>query len=147
MWLGKLTSAQSVRRLRDCLSSMSDEGEAMSVHPRTSPPLRPAQLPSPVLGRWEWQFQASCRGHSIDVFFPERTRGAELARLEAIAKRICADCPVMKRCREHALEVPEVWGVWGALTSRERAHMYLSRNAIHAEGPGFDQQGDAEPDC
>ena len=41
-------------------------------------------------------------------------------RQEARAKLICADCPVLARCRDHALSVPEAWGIWGATTPRER---------------------------
>jgi WhiB family redox-sensing transcriptional regulator len=41
-------------------------------------------------------------------------------REEARAKLICADCPVLTQCRDHALSVPETWGIWGATTPRER---------------------------
>ena len=49
-----------------------------------------------------------------------------LIRLEAEAKRICSDCPVVSQCRDHAVRTPELWGVWGAMTSRERAKLYPS---------------------
>lgn len=44
---------------------------------------------------------------------------ARLSREEA-AKRVCARCPVMVECREHALLMPEPYGVWGGLTAAER---------------------------
>jgi WhiB family redox-sensing transcriptional regulator len=84
-------------------------------------PLKPVQLPPPLFTAWEWQLQASCREYPLEVFFPDGQRGVELMQLEGIAKRICATCPVMVQCRDHALRTPEIWGIWGALTSRERA--------------------------
>jgi WhiB family transcriptional regulator, redox-sensing transcriptional regulator len=93
--------------------------------PRDTPPINPVRLPPPVFEEWEWQLQGSCRGQPTDVFFPEGLRGARLKRLEYRAKRICADCPVLVQCRDHALRTPEAWGIWGAMTSRERADLYL----------------------
>jgi WhiB family transcriptional regulator, redox-sensing transcriptional regulator len=34
---------------------------------------------------------------------------------------ICAGCPELERCREVAVATPELLGVWGGLTTRERA--------------------------
>jgi hypothetical protein len=39
-------------------------------------------------------------------------------------KRICSDCP-LSQCRDHAVGTPDC-GVWGAMTSRERAKLYPS---------------------
>lgn len=33
---------------------------------------------------------------------------------------MCADCPVIDACRQHALEVQEQYGVWGGLSEEER---------------------------
>jgi WhiB family redox-sensing transcriptional regulator len=68
-----------------------------------------------------WQQSARCRGLPSDVFFPEEQDSRRLRRVqEAAAKQICAGCPVIADCREHALRAPEKYGVWGALTARER---------------------------
>jgi WhiB family redox-sensing transcriptional regulator len=68
-----------------------------------------------------WQQSARCRGLPCDVFFPEEQESRRLRRVqEAAAKQICAGCPVIAACREHALRAPEKYGVWGSLTARER---------------------------
>jgi WhiB family redox-sensing transcriptional regulator len=78
-------------------------------------------LPRPTTDGWGWQLSARCRGLPSEVFFPEEEESRRQRRLrEAAAKQICAACPVMSACREHALRAPEKYGVWGALTARER---------------------------
>ena len=49
--------------------------------------------------------------------FPKRRE--KLAR-EAVAKRICATCPVIEPCLDHALTTREAHGVWGGLNETER---------------------------
>jgi WhiB family redox-sensing transcriptional regulator len=39
---------------------------------------------------------------------------------EAAAKQLCASCPVMVACREHAVRLNEGLGVWGGMTEAER---------------------------
>ena len=39
---------------------------------------------------------------------------------ELRAKLVCAGCPVLEMCREHALSVGEPYGVWGGLSETER---------------------------
>jgi WhiB family redox-sensing transcriptional regulator len=41
-------------------------------------------------------------------------------------------CPVLKNCREHALQVREPYGVWGAMTEYEREATYSPTPAIPA---------------
>jgi len=68
-----------------------------------------------------WQQSARCRGVPSEVFFPEdRDSRRQRRAQEAAAKQICAGCPVIAACREHALRTHEKYGVWGALTARER---------------------------
>ena len=43
------------------------------------------------------------------------------------AKRVCQDCPIRIQCLEYALSEPEVHGVWGGYTERERHHLSLRR--------------------
>jgi WhiB family transcriptional regulator, redox-sensing transcriptional regulator len=70
---------------------------------------------------WQWQQSARCRGLPSDVFFPEEQDSRRQRRLqEQAAKQICIGCPVIAACREYALRAPEKYGVWGALTARER---------------------------
>lgn len=79
---------------------------------------RRATRPAPS---WGWQDRGACRGESVGVFFgPDGERpGAREAR-ERRARAICAQCPVMAECREHALTMPEHFGVWGGLNEDER---------------------------
>ena len=93
---------------------------------REPPTISPGRLAPPLFEDWEWQLSARCRGHPAHLFFPKGLRGPALIRLEAEAKRICSDCPVVSECRDHAVRTPELWGVWGAMTSRERAKLYPS---------------------
>ena len=83
------------------------------------------RLPPPVEDAWDWQLKGSCLGYPLDVFFPEDRLKSGLHRREEAAKRICLACPVLSRCREHALSTPEQHGVWGAMTPRERARELL----------------------
>lgn len=61
-----------------------------------------------------WKDHAACREHDTALFFPER--GASVAR----AKAICAECPVREQCLEYSLNIPNVVGIWGGLSGRER---------------------------
>ncbi|GGV02174.1 WhiB family transcriptional regulator [Streptomyces spectabilis] len=68
-----------------------------------------------------WHSDAVCRRDEAGLFFApsKEPTAARLSREEA-AKRVCARCPVMVECREHALLQPEPYGVWGGLTAAER---------------------------
>jgi WhiB family redox-sensing transcriptional regulator len=78
-------------------------------------------LPRALESEWEWQLQGRCRSHPAHVFFPDDHRGQALREREEKAKRVCRSCPVLTTCRAHALAVPERFGVWGAMTARERS--------------------------
>lgn len=83
------------------------------------------RLPMPLLETYEWQYDGACMGADADLFFsPEAERGLKRERRETAAKALCADCPVIERCREHALTVREPYGVWGGLTESDRAMLY-----------------------
>jgi WhiB family transcriptional regulator, redox-sensing transcriptional regulator len=79
------------------------------------------RLPVPVTDIWDWQMRGACRGMDSALFFhPENERGPARAGREAHAKQICSSCPVLVRCRAHALAVHEPYGVWGGLSEAER---------------------------
>jgi WhiB family redox-sensing transcriptional regulator len=42
----------------------------------------------------------------------------------------CNQCPVVKQCLEHALKVKEPYGVWGGLTTSERAALESPAAAV-----------------
>lgn len=80
-----------------------------------------SRLPGPVADLWSWQMHAACREVDDSLFFhPEGERGPRRRARDAAAKAICASCPVLLECREHALAVREPYGVWGGLTEDER---------------------------
>jgi WhiB family redox-sensing transcriptional regulator len=66
------------------------------------------------------------------VFFPSdqhpdgRPR-RETARSYKDARAICDGCPVREPCLEHALEAREPAGMWGGLTTPERAKLRRAR--------------------
>jgi WhiB family redox-sensing transcriptional regulator len=78
-------------------------------------------LPKPLWDSWSWQTQGRCRDYPAEMFFPESEGRDGLRSREKQAKDICRECPVVFTCREHALRTPEVHGVWGAMSARERA--------------------------
>lgn len=75
-----------------------------------------------------WDRQARCRAVDPSLFFgpnrfePKRER---LSR-EAAAKAICATCPCIAACREHALANQELYGVWGGLGEADRRALLTS---------------------
>lgn len=84
-----------------------------------------SRLPAPQLEVWEWQQQGACRAYDPSLFFhPEGERGPRRANREATAKAICATCPVLAACREHALAVREPYGIWGGLSENDREELY-----------------------
>ncbi|MFJ3928024.1 WhiB family transcriptional regulator [Streptomyces sp. NPDC090022] len=81
-----------------------------------------------------WHAEAVCRRDEAGLFFApsKEPTAARLSREEA-AKRVCARCPVMVACREHALLQPEPYGVWGGLTAAERRVVLARRRRRAAE--------------
>lgn len=61
-----------------------------------------------------------CREIDPDLWFPEV--GGENFQFRA-AKKFCAKCPVKSECLNLALVNQEPFGIWGGLTTRERAKL------------------------
>ena len=90
------------------------------------------RLPMPLIEVYEWQHSGACVGLDSSVFFsPEAERGTPKARREEAAKALCARCPVIEQCREHALTVQEPYGVWGGLSEAERRDILERRPRTH----------------
>lgn len=88
-----------------------------------------SRLPGPLIDKWDWQYDGVCRELDTEMFFhPEGERGAARRRRAATAKSVCATCPVMQECRQHALDSKEPYGIWGGMTEEER-RSYLSSKA------------------
>jgi WhiB family redox-sensing transcriptional regulator len=80
-----------------------------------------SRLPGPTAEMWEWQLFGNCRAYPSELFFhPEGERGPSRADREAAAKDICATCPVIRQCAEHALRAREPYGVWGGMSEGDR---------------------------
>lgn len=86
-----------------------------------------SRLPGPVADIWDWQLSGACRDANPMLFFhPENERGpARLKRADA-AKKVCATCPVLRQCREHALTSREPYGVWGGLSEDDREALWAA---------------------
>lgn len=68
-----------------------------------------------------WQDFANCRGADPDLFFPERGASTRTA------KGICRECSVRSECLEFAISSSEKFGIWGALSERERRKIRKER--------------------
>ncbi|MEU7313464.1 WhiB family transcriptional regulator [Streptomyces sp. NPDC007083] len=86
-----------------------------------------------------WHADAVCRRDEAGLFFApsQEPTAARLSREQA-AKRVCSGCPVLVECREHALVMPEPYGVWGGLTAAER-RVVLSRRRRAAKSAASGQ--------
>lgn len=88
---------------------------------------------------WEWQHQGLCRTRGPELFFhPEGERGPARRRRQEEAKKLCAACPVLDPCREHALRVGEPYGIWGGMTEEERV-AHLNGEDASSRDPGEDE--------
>jgi WhiB family redox-sensing transcriptional regulator len=89
-----------------------------------------SRLPKPLQESYEWQHAAACKGVDESVFFsPDAERGPSRRAREAAAKALCAVCPVVQECLEHALAVREPYGVWGGLSISERENLLQHRRS------------------
>lgn len=80
-----------------------------------------------------WHSEAVCRRDEAGLFFaPSKEPTAARLTREQAAKRVCAQCPVLVECREHALLLPEPYGVWGGLTAAERRVVLARRRRREA---------------
>lgn len=90
----------------------------MSSEPRL--PFEEVAPPGP------WRGRGACAAVPTEVFFPGRG-----ASLEA-AKGVCQACPVMQACRDYAIPLAQLKGVWGGLGEVERRRL---RAQGHEEPP------------
>lgn len=94
-----------------------------------------SRLPGPIADVWDWQYEGACRTGDSTVFFhPEGERGPAREARDRAAQAVCATCPVLKQCADHALGVREPYGVWGGLTEEEREEIYLRSRSLKLVG-------------
>jgi WhiB family redox-sensing transcriptional regulator len=82
----------------------------------------------PVHDQWEWQYDGACRDADPESFFLEpNMRGLNKRTKELNAIKICNTCPVKQECLDHALSIPEYFGVWGGMTEEQRFEILKKR--------------------
>jgi WhiB family redox-sensing transcriptional regulator len=64
-----------------------------------------------------WMNHAACRDSDIDVFFPSSQEGVDRAAA------VCRDCSVRRECLTFALKNPDLSGVWGGTSNRQRVRL------------------------
>ncbi|MFJ3789302.1 WhiB family transcriptional regulator [Kitasatospora sp. NPDC090091] len=95
---------------------------------------RPAPQSQPQGDDDPWHTGAACRRDEAGLFFaPSKEPTAARLSREEQAKQVCARCPVLLECREHALAQPEPYGVWGGLTAAERRVVLARRRRRDTE--------------
>jgi WhiB family redox-sensing transcriptional regulator len=78
----------------------------------------------PIYDEWAWQEQSNCRNVDSELFFLDNNvRGKEKREKENAAKKVCRGCPVIEQCLNHALAIPEFFGVWGGMSADQRNFM------------------------
>lgn len=101
--------------------------------PQTAPSVPLQRTPARAEDAGPWHSEAVCRRDEAGLFFaPSKEPTAARLSREQAAKRLCARCPVMVECREHALVLPEPYGVWGGLTAAERRVVLARRRRREA---------------
>ena len=68
--------------------------------------------------RPDWMTRAACTGRTAVMF---DTRNA------LHAKNLCATCPVVTPCLDHALADPSLQGVWGGTTETDRDRLRATK--------------------
>jgi WhiB family redox-sensing transcriptional regulator len=82
--------------------------------------------------QWDWQFDGACNGIDPEAFFLEpSTRGKNKRSVEQKAIAICNTCPVRQKCLDHALKVPEMFGVWGGKTEEQRQSLVKELGIVY----------------
>jgi WhiB family transcriptional regulator, redox-sensing transcriptional regulator len=78
-----------------------------------------------LAGRPKWMDRAACRGrgHSEFVIYASATPSA-------VVLAMCAECAVKDDCLAYAVLRPDLVGVWGGTTERERRQIRRQRRAV-----------------
>ncbi|MER7929833.1 WhiB family transcriptional regulator [Streptomyces sp. NPDC096057] len=71
----------------------------------------------------DWVDRGLCRTQPEQMF-------AEGGTAQNDAKIVCIGCPVRLDCLAYALDHREEYGVWGAMTERERRALLRNRPAV-----------------
>lgn len=78
----------------------------------------------PKYSEINWEL-AECKGMYTDLFYRvEEERNSDAYQYINAVREICARCPLWKECLQYAYQ-HERFGVWGGMTSLERASFHL----------------------
>lgn len=66
-----------------------------------------------------WREDAACQDIDPQLFFPVGT-GPDAMAQTAVAKDVCAECPVAQECLIFAVTTNQEYGIWGGLDEEER---------------------------
>jgi WhiB family redox-sensing transcriptional regulator len=69
----------------------------------------------------DWRANAACLGNPVSMFFDPDPDGKRDFSWHAAALAVCAECTVRDDCRDFAITMGERHGVWGGMTSSQRA--------------------------
>ncbi len=72
-----------------------------------------------------WMKDAACVGNTEADWFPENG----LTEKVKLAKVICNQCAVQKECLDYAVQRPELLGIWGGKSHRQRRNIRMGRPA------------------
>lgn len=70
-----------------------------------------------------WMKDAGCKGNTKADFFPESGYTKE----SQLAYEICSRCNVKTECLNYAVDRPELLGIWGGTSHRQRRHIRMGR--------------------
>ncbi|MBT9255407.1 WhiB family transcriptional regulator [Phycicoccus sp. KQZ13P-1] len=71
----------------------------------------------------EWMERSACRGEDPELFYAGTGDKAAIAA----ARRICRPCEVRADCLTYALQIDDRHGIWGGLTTGQRARLRKKR--------------------
>lgn len=80
---------------------------------------------------YDWRQDAACRSEDPDLMYPNPTDVLGIAD----AKQVCRTCPVLWDCRGWALQLPELYGVWGGLSEADRDQLLGRRRKRDPDAP------------
>lgn len=68
---------------------------------------------------------APCAETFPDMFFADEQREGTMAyrptyEFENEAKKVCAECPYRIACLKYAMDHPDIQGIWGGFTEKDR---------------------------
>lgn len=79
--------------------------------------------PFEVLEVQRWMKDAACKGNTEGNWFPENGITASVK----LAISICNQCAVKQECLNYAVPQPELQGIWGGKSHRQRRNLRMGR--------------------